>query len=73
MPARRPRRLHWVSGNRLLVSGADRDETPARARDAVLVQRTGQLMYELLTMYPAISGLQPEYGWGPRTARPPTG
>ena len=20
-------------------------------------------MYELLTMYPAISGLQPEYGW----------
>jgi glycine/D-amino acid oxidase-like deaminating enzyme len=29
----------------------------------VLVQRTGQLMYELLMMYPAISGLQPQYGW----------
>ena len=58
-----PRRVRWVSGDRLLVSGADRDETPARARHAVLVQRTGQLMYELLTMYPAISGLQPEYGW----------
>ena len=27
------------------------------------MQRTGQLMYELLTMYPAISGLRPEYGW----------
>jgi glycine/D-amino acid oxidase-like deaminating enzyme len=27
------------------------------------VQRTGQLMYELLTIYPAISGLRPAYGW----------
>ena len=27
------------------------------------MQRTGQLMYELLMMHPAISGLQPEYGW----------
>jgi glycine/D-amino acid oxidase-like deaminating enzyme len=45
------------------VSGADQDETPARTRDAVLVQRTGQLMYELLMLYPAISGLQPQYGW----------
>ena len=34
--------------------------TAARRRS---VQRTGQLMYELLTTYPVISGLQPEYGW----------
>ena len=32
-------------------------------RETVRVQRTGQLMYELLMSYPAISGLQPEYGW----------
>jgi glycine/D-amino acid oxidase-like deaminating enzyme len=56
-------RIRWTSDDRVLISGADQDETPARTRDAVLVQRTGQLMYELLTMYPAISGLQPEYGW----------
>jgi glycine/D-amino acid oxidase-like deaminating enzyme len=56
-------RLRWLADHRLVVSGADQDETPARARDALLVQRTGQLMYELLKMYPAISGLQPEYGW----------
>jgi glycine/D-amino acid oxidase-like deaminating enzyme len=56
-------RIRRTKDNRLLIAGADRDETPARQRDAVLVQRTGQLMYELLTMYPAISGLQPEYGW----------
>jgi len=49
--------------DRLIVAGADQKETTARTRKAVLVQRTGQLMYEVLTKYPAISGLQPEYGW----------
>jgi glycine/D-amino acid oxidase-like deaminating enzyme len=58
-----PHRLRWAPGGRLLVAGGDQGETPARTREAVLVQRTGQLMYELLTMYPAISGLHPEYGW----------
>ena len=57
-----PHRLRWV-GDRLLIAGGDQDETPARLRNAVLVQRTGQLMYEALTMNPAISGVQPEYGW----------
>lgn len=55
-------RIRWA-GDRLMIGGADQDETPARIRAAVLVQRTGQLMYQLLTMYPAISGLQPEFGW----------
>lgn len=58
-----PHRIRWTRDNRLLVTGADQAETPARKRHAVLVQRTGQLMYELLRMYPAISGLQPEHGW----------
>lgn len=56
-------RVRWTSNRQLVVSGADQDETPARTREALLVQRTGQLMYELLMMYPAISGLQPRYGW----------
>jgi glycine/D-amino acid oxidase-like deaminating enzyme len=56
-------RLRRTKDGRLLIAGADRDESPARQRDALRVQRTGQLMYELLMMYPAISGLQPEYGW----------
>jgi glycine/D-amino acid oxidase-like deaminating enzyme len=55
--------LRWTDDGRLLVRGAAQDETPQRTRKAVLVQRTGQLMYEVLKMYPAISGLQPEYGW----------
>jgi glycine/D-amino acid oxidase-like deaminating enzyme len=56
-------RVRFTDDDRILVSGADQPETPARKRDTILVQRTGQLMYELLTMYPAISGLMPEFGW----------
>jgi glycine/D-amino acid oxidase-like deaminating enzyme len=57
------RRVRWTADDRILVGGATQDETPERKRPAVLVQRTGQLMYELLTMFPVISGLMPEYGW----------
>jgi glycine/D-amino acid oxidase-like deaminating enzyme len=58
------RRLMTVTQDgRLLVAGGDQEELSARARPAALVQRTGQLMYESLMMFPSISGLQPEYGW----------
>ena len=61
---RSPRhRIRWTADDRILIAGGDQDATPARIREAVLVQRTGQLMYELLLMYPTISGLQPAYGW----------
>ena len=43
--------------------GADQPALPDRARAKALVQRTGQLMYELTTIYPAISGLQAEWSW----------
>jgi glycine/D-amino acid oxidase-like deaminating enzyme len=58
-----PRRLHWAPEDRLLLAGGDQPETPPRARDTANVQHTGSLMYDLLTMYPVISGLKPEYGW----------
>jgi glycine/D-amino acid oxidase-like deaminating enzyme len=58
-----PHRISWVDDERLLVCGADTDQAASRARDAMLVQRTGQLMYELSTFYPDISGLQAAYGW----------
>lgn len=57
------RRVLWTDDNRIVVGGADQDEVPERLRKAVLIQRTGQLMYELLRMYPVISGLRPAYGW----------
>jgi glycine/D-amino acid oxidase-like deaminating enzyme len=52
-----------IRGDRLLISGGDQHATAAKKRDAVLIQRTGALMYEVLKRYPAISGLQPELGW----------
>lgn len=58
-----PRRLRWTPDDRLLLGGGDQPEQPVRSRDAVVVQRTGDLMYGLLTMYPAIAGLRPAFGW----------
>jgi glycine/D-amino acid oxidase-like deaminating enzyme len=64
-----PHAIRWVGGDRLLVGGADADAPPARLREKTIVQRTGQLMYELSTLYPDISGLQPAYGWAADYAR----
>jgi gamma-glutamylputrescine oxidase len=48
---------------RLLVAGADQGRTSSRNKDKVVRQRTGQLMYELSRMFPAVSGVMPEFGW----------
>jgi glycine/D-amino acid oxidase-like deaminating enzyme len=58
-----PHLLRWMKDDRVLFSGADQAPLPARAREKTLVQRSGQLMYELTTLYPAISGLQPAWAW----------
>jgi glycine/D-amino acid oxidase-like deaminating enzyme len=60
--------MHWV-GNRVLFTGADQASVPDRARDRALIQRTGQLMYELSVMRPVISGLMPEYSWDVESSR----
>ncbi len=49
--------------DRVLCLGADHPHLSPRAREKAVVQRTGQLMYELSKLYPAMSGIQPEYGW----------
>jgi glycine/D-amino acid oxidase-like deaminating enzyme len=61
--------VRWVDGDRLLVNGADTDPIADRLRDKLLVQRTGQLMYELSTLYPDISGIRAEYGWDAQFTR----
>jgi glycine/D-amino acid oxidase-like deaminating enzyme len=58
-----PHVIRWVDDEKLLVSGADSHTPPARLRERTMVQRTGQLMYEMSTIYPDISGIVPEYGW----------
>ena len=54
--------LRWV-GNRMLFAGAAQPRVAERAKERAVVQRTGQLMYELSVMRPAISGLIPDYAW----------
>jgi glycine/D-amino acid oxidase-like deaminating enzyme len=58
-----PHVLRWLSDDRVLFSGADQPPVAARQRDRLLVPRASELMYELTTMYPAISGVQPEWAW----------
>ena len=64
-----PHLVRWLDDERLLVVGADTESPPERQREKVIVQRTGQLMYELSVLYPEISGIQPAYGWGVGYAR----
>lgn len=58
-----PHFIRWLKEDRVLIEGADQDPVPARAHSQALVQRTGQLMYELSLLYPAISGTRPEWSW----------
>lgn len=48
---------------RIIVQGGEQAPTPERLRQPAVVQRTGQLMYELSRLYPEISGTRPAAGW----------
>ena len=61
-----PHTLRWLKDDRALFAGADQPVVADRARDKTLVQRSGQLMYELSVMYPAISGQPAERAWSSR-------
>jgi glycine/D-amino acid oxidase-like deaminating enzyme len=48
---------------RLVIAGADQPRRAGRRGEDAVVQRTGQLMYEVSRIFPAMSGLLPSYGW----------
>jgi glycine/D-amino acid oxidase-like deaminating enzyme len=58
-----PHHLWFTADHRVLFAGGDQKRQPDRQRERTLVQRTGELMYELTKLYPPISGVMPEYGW----------
>ena len=62
--------LWFTADHRALFTGADQKRPADRLRDQTLVQRTGQLMYELTRLYPAISGAVPSFGWDVPLAHP---
>ena len=57
------RTIRWMDGDRIFVHGGRQDAVPERARERTITQRTGQMMYELSLLYPAISGLPPALSW----------
>jgi glycine/D-amino acid oxidase-like deaminating enzyme len=64
-----PHVIRWVGDDRIMITGADGERVAPRLREKTIVQRTGQLMYELSTLYPDISGIQPAWGWSGDYAR----
>jgi glycine/D-amino acid oxidase-like deaminating enzyme len=68
-----PHHLWFTADHRALFAGGDQKRPPDRLREKTLVQRTGQLMYELTRIYPAISGAMPLYGWDVPLAHPVDG
>ena len=52
-----------TADGRLLLTGGDGPPVPERKRDAALIQRTGDLMYQCLRRFPVMAGLAPEFGW----------
>ena len=47
----------------LMRAGVEARPQPERVREKLLVQRAGQLMYELSLHYPSISGLKAQWAW----------
>jgi glycine/D-amino acid oxidase-like deaminating enzyme len=55
--------LRWLKDDRAMFTGAFGPAVSSRQIDKVLVQRTGELMYELSLRYPVISGLPARWSW----------
>lgn len=64
-----PHFLRWARDDRIMFAGGDQPAIPDRARPKALVQRAGQLMYELSVHFPAISGIPAISGWDAAFAR----
>lgn len=65
--------LRWLPDDRAIFAGGLSAAVPARQLDKALVQRTGQLMYELSLRYPVVSGLPAAWSWSVPIVTTPDG
>jgi glycine/D-amino acid oxidase-like deaminating enzyme len=65
--------LRWTPDHRLLFGGLDRPRLPRAIRPEALRARAAQLTRELIDLYPALAGLEPEYAWEGLFATTPDG
>ena len=68
-----PHLLRWLGEDRALFAGAGQKPIAPRLREKAVVPNALELMYELSTLYPAISGVQPEWAWDAVTYGSPDG
>jgi glycine/D-amino acid oxidase-like deaminating enzyme len=65
--------LRWLSGDRVLFSSWTEDPPARRPAAGIVNANVMELMYRLTTLYPAISGVQPAWGWTEDTSGSPDG
>lgn len=58
-----PRWMRWLDDGRVLFAGVVPVQSGPRQGPRVLIQRTGQLMYELSLRHPVVSGLPGRWSW----------
>jgi glycine/D-amino acid oxidase-like deaminating enzyme len=63
----------WTDDGRLLFGGLDRPRAQRPTRQSMLRRRAGDLMRDLVDLFPSLSGVQPEYSWEGLFANTPDG
>ena len=57
------RRLRWIGDDRVLFAGAEQRCVSPALREKALIQRAGELLYELSVRYPVVSGIRAQWAW----------
>ena len=63
----------WTPDDRLLLGGEDESRTHVRDRREALQRHARSLMAHLISLFPALDGLEPEYAWEGLFATTPDG
>jgi glycine/D-amino acid oxidase-like deaminating enzyme len=56
-----------------LFGGLDRPRVPRATRPAALRRRAGELVGDLVALYPSLEGIRPDYAWEGLFAKTPDG
>jgi glycine/D-amino acid oxidase-like deaminating enzyme len=65
--------VRWTPDGRLLIGGRDRPQRREAHRHAALRRRAGELIDDLVTLYPSLRGIRAEYAWEGLFATTPDG
>ena len=63
----------WTPDGRIILGGEDEPRRQVRSRDAALQRHARSLMTHLVSLFPALDGIEPEYSWEGLFATTPDG